>query len=298
MNMRRSSTTEGLDLGTNPWATPALHRAVWLAIGIGALAVLLAACGGGSGDSEGANPTPPTVGQGELTPIAANSELVVGPNKFGMGLIDANNEPILGDAGTTVRLRFLFDNEVRHETDARFLWAIPDVSGFWRASVTFDEAGRWKTDVLLTRGGQLSTVSIEFTVLERGAAPMIGDPAPATSNLTLADVPDFKRMSTDEEPEPALYQMTVSEALNAGRPLVVVFPRRRSARPVSAARCLTTRRRYGESSVTESISSTSSPLSWTMRDSSSQCRVREAGPIACHRAPCWTGTSRASPGSS
>lgn len=194
----------------------------FLAILLTALALLLAACGGGGGEQ--GKPTPLTVGDREITPIAGNSELVVGPNRFTIAFIDAENSPFLGEADNSVHLRFSGpDGSPKGEQDARFVWAIPDETGVWVADVDFDQPGQWNAEAVLRRGEEETKASFSFTVLERGQAPMIGDPAPPTNNLTLGQEPNIKRVSTDENPDLALYQMTVTEALQAGKPFVVVF---------------------------------------------------------------------------
>ena len=76
---------------------------------------------------------------------------------------------------------------------------------------------------MLTRDGAESTVRFTFPVLEESTVPNIGDPAPATDNLTLADVPDLRRLSTDRNPEPKLYELKVAEAAGSGRPTLIVF---------------------------------------------------------------------------
>ncbi len=203
------------------------RRRLWLlastAMGIASLTFI--ACSGSDG---GSNRTPgpttsSTPGERAFNPVPAVSEIVQGPMHFGLGLIAPDNEPILGTPGTSLKLRFSFADELRQEVDARFLWAIPDETGFWRAEVNFDEAGQWNAVAVLTRAGTESAVRFTFPVLEKGTVPNIGDPAPATENLTLADAPDFKGLSTDRNPEPKLYELTVAEAAGSGRPTLIVF---------------------------------------------------------------------------
>ena len=182
------------------------------------LIALATACGGGE------DKTVLELGDKEITPIPGNSELVVGPNRFAVAFIDAENNPIAGESGTSVHFSlFGPDGTAKGEQDARFVWAIPDETGVWTAGVNFDQAGQWKVEALLRRGGDEKTVAFSFTVLERGQAPMIGDPAPPTENLTLGQEPNIKRVSTDENPDLAFYQLTVAEALQAGKPFVVIF---------------------------------------------------------------------------
>lgn len=189
----------------------------------GALALALAACS--SGDDSGGNGNDgtgePTAGG--IVPSPGNSELVVGPNRFAFGLADENNEPIHGAPGVSVTLRFYVGDELKLEEAAGFTWAIPDVAGFFVVNADFDSPGQWRAEADVTRDGETETVAFTFPVLERGSAPIIGDPAPPSLNLTLAEEPNIARISTDEDPDLSFYQITVAEALQSGRPFVVVF---------------------------------------------------------------------------
>ncbi|MEX0786165.1 MAG: hypothetical protein WD939_05970 [Dehalococcoidia bacterium] len=185
---------------------------------------LAAACGGddnGNGDPGDETPAP-TQSTG-IQPIPGNSELVVGPNRFAFALIDEENSPIHQTAGAGVHLRFFFGEELRHEQDAGFTWAIEDVTGFWTANVEFDLAGQWTAEADVARDGATDTVTFTFRVLEEGLAPMIGARPPASDNLTLASEPNILRVSTDPEPDEVFYKETIAEALDAGRPFVVAF---------------------------------------------------------------------------
>lgn len=176
------------------------------------LGLFAAACGGGDGEDSG------------LRPVSANSELVVGPNRFALGLIDAENSPILGSDETSVRFSFYFEDEVLVSQDAQFVWAVPDSSGFFVANVDFSQPGDWQVEAVLTQNGKETTIQrLGFPVREEAQIPNIGDPAPASENLTLGQEPNIKRLSTDQDPEPAFYELTVAEALEANKPLVVIF---------------------------------------------------------------------------
>lgn len=196
-------------------------RSSFLAGLLTAFGLLIAACSDAGGETAGDVPTPAAVG--EIVPIAVNSELVVGPNRFALGLMDEEKEPVLEAPGTSVHYRFFYGDDLKAEQDAVFTWATPAVNGFFAATVDFEEAGEWKVEIAVTRDGEDEIVPFAFSVQEASQIPNVGDRAPATRNLTLSDVPDLLRISTDPEPEPALYEMTVAEALETGRPLVVVF---------------------------------------------------------------------------
>ena len=190
-----------------------MRRTALLALTLIALSLAAAACGG----------TSDTSSRRTITPLEGNSELVVGPNRFAMGLVDEANERILGQ-GNSVRLQFFDpDGALQNDQDATFIWAIEDVNGFWAADVDFDRAGKWSVQVTLSSGGEDTTIKVGFTVTEQGFAPKIGDPAPPADNLTLAQDSNLKRLSTDLQPDNDFYQMTVTQALEAKKPFVVVF---------------------------------------------------------------------------
>lgn len=190
---------------------------LWIIAAVLALGLLAAAaCGGSSGA--------PAHETFDITPIAGNSELLVGPNRFALALIDATNHPVLEAPGTSVELRFTSPDGSQTDQPARFVWAIPDANGFWAADVDFPQAGQWTVQALLTRDGEAPAVApFTFPVQQDSATPGIGDTVPATENPTLATEPNIKRLSTDPEPELALYQMTVAQALEAGKPFLVIF---------------------------------------------------------------------------
>ncbi|MGB2694626.1 MAG: hypothetical protein WBD55_05495 [Dehalococcoidia bacterium] len=191
-----------------------------------AFALIASACGDSNNGTTGAGGSPtaiPLSNEG-ITPIAANSELAVGPNRFGLGLIDEDNKPILDAPGTSVALKFYYQDKLKSQADARFVWAIPDVAGLFVADVEFDQAGTWEAEATLTQSGDETKVRrFNFPVLAQGRAPTIGGKAPPSENLTINDVSDIAQISTDETPNTAFYQMTVAQALEAGKPFVVIF---------------------------------------------------------------------------
>src|SRR3990172_908096 len=155
-----------------------MRRFALFALIILVLGTLAAACGGGKSD---------TNSQSKITPIEGNSELVVGPNRFAIALLDNDNNMISDEGGNAVHLQFFEpDGALQSEADAHFVWAIQDVTGFWATNVTFDKAGVWNAQATLSSGGKGTTVKGGVDVSERGFAPKIGDPAPPADNLTLA----------------------------------------------------------------------------------------------------------------
>ena len=107
---------------------------------------------------------------------------------------------------------------------ARYFDFPEGIRGLYVGEIEFDQVGEWLIEVSLPRpDGSLAVLSFPAEVAERTLAPDVGDPAPASLNRTLDDVESVYQLSTGAEPDPALYELTVAEAIEAGRPFVIVF---------------------------------------------------------------------------
>jgi len=220
--------------------TPARTALLRLAAVLLALAALATACGGG----EPADGTSPqfwriTLGEGELFPTVTNHTLAVGENRFSLGLLDRDDNPVLG---AEMRLRFFDLNgdqpQLKSEADARFVPVelsfvdeqsggerqIVGDNGVYVATVSFDAAGRWGVEVTVTREGKtLGPIPFQFDVLAESPELAIGDPAPPSRQLTLADGADISEIDSSFPPRPHMHDTTVADALLSGRPVVVAF---------------------------------------------------------------------------
>ena len=203
------------------------------------LALGAAACAGGGdeGDSGAVTPTPGP----QVTAIVVNSELVVGENRFMIGLLSSENEEIIG---AKVAFRF-FKLEGEEQEPRGEAQATPVVleksytethedgtvethaageSGVYVASVQFDEAGTWGVEIAASVGDtQYDPIGASFSVLQEGSTIAVGAPAPRSETLTLDDVADVAEIDTSDPPVPEMHTMTVAEAVTSGRSSVIVF---------------------------------------------------------------------------
>lgn len=209
-------------------------------VALAALALTAACTGGGSdGDSNVATPTASTGPQ--VTPVLVNSELVVGENRFTVGLLNGENEEVTG-AEVTFRFFKLDDEQQELQGEAQ---ATPIVleksyththedgtveahsaeeSGVYVASVRFDEAGQWSAEVTAAVGDTTyDPVALELTVVEVSTSVPVGSPAPRSKTLTVDDVDDIAEIDTSDPPNPEMHEMTIAEAVTSGRPSVIVF---------------------------------------------------------------------------
>ncbi len=210
------------------------------------MVLLLAACGA-SGAAEPSAPTPSSAaadGAGErpaetaadtetddegsekLVPIIAASELEVGQNRLPIGILKDGNP--INDPDLTLHLRLYYldgedRNQVQSEADAVYRGeGLP--WGLYVAHPQMDRAGAWGLEISIPQDeGDPQVQRIRVEVVEEPQSPPLGSPAIASENLTIEDVPDLEQLTSDFEPDPDFYQMTIAEALEEEKPLVVMF---------------------------------------------------------------------------
>lgn len=208
---------------------------------LAALAVIAAACSSGGDDGSPSASTPETTTSLGVSPVIVNSELVVGENRFMIGLLSSENEEIVGAA---VAFRFFKldgdQKELREEAQATPI-ALEKTyththedgtvetheageSGVYVAAVRFDEPGQWGVEVTAAVGDMTyDPAPAGFVVLEESASVAMGAPAPLSETLTLDDVEDVTEIDTSNPPIPEMHTMTIAEAVTSGRPSVIVF---------------------------------------------------------------------------
>ena len=173
-------------------------------------------------------PTPtlaPSVVSLSLRAILGSSDLSVGSNRVVFALIDSNNAPVRA-ASATLALAHEQDGRIVQKGEVEAGWhswpAGP--GGVFAVQIEFDQAGLWLAQVSPADGaaeGQLARMVMR--VSEQSITPALGSPAPASLNRTASSVASLDELTSDVEPDPDLYAMTIAEALQAGKPLVVAF---------------------------------------------------------------------------
>jgi hypothetical protein len=108
---------------------------------------------------------------------------------------------------------------------ATFVWAIEGSRGEYVARTEFPQAGDWKA-VFVTRApdGPQEAIGVAFQVQEELPVVDVGEKAPLTDTPTAADVEgELDRITTDINPDPSFYELSVSDALAQGKPFVLIF---------------------------------------------------------------------------
>lgn len=101
--------------------------------------------------------------------------------------------------------------------------ALPVGAGIYVVPVQLSAAGLWGMLIEMESGGNAEVARLRFSVRGRQAAPRVGDLAPSVESRTRADVATLAELSSDRDPEPGLYAISIAEALELERPLLLAF---------------------------------------------------------------------------
>ena len=178
------------------------------------LILVAAACGDSSADTSDELP--------EIITIRASTDLAVGQERLLLALASIDGTRLGSpELDVTIGLWPEDEPEARQEVAGDWVWAIPDRSGLYRATVDFDRPGVWIAEVIPATGPQPPPVPIFVNEIATTAA--VGSSAPASDSPTGSDPEAIATFSTDTDPDPRFYELSVAEAVSSGRPSVVVF---------------------------------------------------------------------------
>lgn len=155
------------------------------------------------------------------------SELVVGQNRFAVGLATPDNA-IIDDAGVMFEYFDLSNPAApvsESKATAALLASADGLTVIYAHERTFDRAGNWGVQVTATRAsGTTLRRNISFSVLADSPALAVGEQAPAIDSPTAADVNgDLSRLTSATQPNPAFYERSIADALANDKPTVVLF---------------------------------------------------------------------------
>lgn len=198
-----------------------------------AIALLISACGaddaiGGAGE---------IVADGGATIVVANSPQTIstnGPQRVLVALIGDGVNQFLGgpDDPAVIQFRSL-EGETADEVPGEWLSAAGVSLGLYVAHYDFDQAGVWEVKVKSDRTvlgtdaeAQADSEEEPYTLIqvaETSSVPDAGQPAPRSETLTAASVDSLGEITTDTAPNLDFYQLSVADAVENGRPTVVIF---------------------------------------------------------------------------
>jgi hypothetical protein len=171
----------------------------------------------------------------EYSAIVVTSDLAVGTNRVSFGIINRDNMPVRSPQAQVQSVYFppgQDKGQVRQTTAAKFIQWPPGDRGVYITTLDFDvpgegtaaQPGLWALQITTTTGdGEPVQAQTVVKVQDKSSTPAIGSPAPRSVTPTAKDGEDLSTITTDDPPDPDLYQLSIHEALEAGKPLVVVF---------------------------------------------------------------------------
>ncbi len=199
------------------------------------LVVLVAACSSGTG-APGSSPdwtvAPPSPGASaaratpSVIPVIIGQQ-VKGPYRFVFSLLDATTNLPAASPDRTVSVAFVPPGASDPGTavKADFIWAIEGSRGEYVAYTEFPQAGDWKAIfVTEAQGAAQEAIGVAFQVQDDLPVIAVGEKAPPSDTPTAADVGgDLKQLSTDTNPDPLFYELSVADAVAQGKPFVLAF---------------------------------------------------------------------------
>ncbi|MFQ5813960.1 MAG: TlpA family protein disulfide reductase [Anaerolineae bacterium] len=155
------------------------------------------------------------------------SELVVGPNRFAVGLFDSAGR-VVHDAVVHFHYFDLSQPDapaLESEADATRLQTPDGLTTIFAHQREFDRAGAWGVEVQARfADGTAAIKRIGFQVLVDSPTLQPGDKAPAVDTPTAADVnKDLRRLTSASEANPAFYELRLAEAIASGKPTALLF---------------------------------------------------------------------------
>jgi hypothetical protein len=206
--------------------TPRLLLLLVLAVGLAAMACV---------QPPGASSPSGPVGGPEFSAILVNSDLAVGVNRVAFGLVDRDNMPVRTAQAQVETVYFppgVDEGVVRQTATAEFRTWPAGQRGVYVTTLDFDVPGEGTKETPALWGLRITAMDDEGKTIEaqtvarvaaRSKSPGLGQPAPRSVTPTVADHPDLSTISSAPVPDPDLYRLSVHEALDDGKPLVVTF---------------------------------------------------------------------------
>lgn len=220
------------------------RQAMLLVVGA---SVLLAACGGSAERGWSSRDIAASQEDAPFFPILANSPLGLGPNRLAVALTEdgalrsgasvtvrvyrladepedsPNESELLSEQQATQRSITISDNHI-HADGTTHVHEGPQ-SSVYVANVDLNATGWWGIEVDVELDGErYEQIRLSNTwVRESTEEPAIGAPVPRSEQLTLRDVDDISEIDSSVPPNPDLHDLTIAEALETGKPVVVAF---------------------------------------------------------------------------
>ena len=163
----------------------------------------------------------------EYSGVVITQDIAVGSNRLLFVVIDREGMPVKG-ASPNVGVYFLTPKgdtrELRQTVNAKFVAWSTAAGGVFSTEIDLIEGGLYQLDINLTSSNGVEIFAqTNILVQDNPQTPAVGTAAPASVTYKAGDKEDLSQITSALIPDPDLYQLSINEALEQGKPLVVVF---------------------------------------------------------------------------
>ncbi len=164
---------------------------------------------------------------GAMQVVLVPTELVLGPNRFAVGLFGSDGT-MIHDATVHFHYYDLSDPQqavLESESDAYAVQSTENPTTIYAHERNFDQAGDWGVEVeARLPDGTAARSRVGFQVLADSDSLSPGETVPVLRTPTLADVDqDLTRLTSATEPNLAFYQQSLDRATTSGKPTLLLF---------------------------------------------------------------------------
>lgn len=177
-----------------------------LSLLVAVLALAVSACGSGVDAQPIVATNPASIGVGEQRILLA----VTAP--------DTNEYLANADDEITATLRDRIGSPLG-EHEGEFVWMVPDVRGLYAFDMEIPGPGTFQITLESEQFGDMGPIGI--AAVEDPPMVNVGEQAPLSETRTVDDQ-ELEEITSDPDPDPSFYEMTVAEAVQDG-PSVVIF---------------------------------------------------------------------------
>lgn len=165
-------------------------------------------------------------GSDEVEPFvvvaSSNGSIGIGEQRLLFALVDPETDEFLASADREATVTIRDENGSPLDTyPMEFIWTVPDARGLYVAHVDIPEAATYQATI--DAEGMATAGPAGFVAFDDPPLIEPGEEAPASETRTSADFPDLSVISSDPEPDPAMYESSVASAVTSGAPSVIVF---------------------------------------------------------------------------
>jgi len=189
------------------------------------LLLLAAACSSDSDDPIIASEQ--ESGGPEFSAVIVSFDLAVGESRVVFGVVDQDAMPVPG-VNAEVSAYLLTEGEETRElkdtVTAEFTGWPNGLGGVFAADFDLDTGGFYGINAnYISNDGRTVFAQASFKLNEEPFTPRIGSPAPVSVTYTAAEAEDISHITSSTEPDIDLYELSIHEALEQDKPLVIVF---------------------------------------------------------------------------